>query len=272
MLHAASLAAMGAYLKLRRPEEQGALAALFMGAGLLAAIAVPVTLTGYWLTLGWALLALVLQQGGYRLGRRELAVGAYVLLLLAAVRFVFHDYSDIFRLNLNNMTFMLGYASHMFTRWAAIAGVLVPLFMAALSASLRREQGARIGQDDHVMLYGLFGVMLFISANVENIAFFAEYLRAARVASISVLWTVFSVGLMLIGFRKSSTVLRRVALVLFTVTLGKVFFVDMAHVGTPWRILSFIVLGTMLMATSYLYYQFKDRIIEALGEGGEETA
>ena len=39
------------------------------------------------------------------------------------------------------------------------------------------------------------------------------------------------------------------------------YLFDMANIGTPYRIVSFIVLGILLVGTSYLYHRFRDRIL-----------
>ena len=41
----------------------------------------------------------------------------------------------------------------------------------------------------------------------------------------------------------------------------------MSNFSTPYRIISFIILGLVLVATSYLYYRHKDRIVTVLGDG-----
>ena len=70
--------------------------------------------------------------------------------------------------------------------------------------------------------------------------------------------------------RKTSIVLLSTAVVaivaLFAATIIKVFVRDTANVDTPYRILSFLVLGLMLVGASYLYHRFKNRILPA----GEE--
>mgnify|MGYP001595784699 CR=1 FL=1 len=63
------------------------------------------------------------------------------------------------------------------------------------------------------------------------------------------------------GQSHPSPLFRWVAVSRFALTLLQVFFVDMAKVSTPWRILSFLVLGLMLIGASYLYYRFKDKIL-----------
>lgn len=59
---------------------------------------------------------------------------------------------------------------------------------------------------------------------------------------------------------------RKISFGLFLVVVLKVFLFDMANISTPYRIISFIVLGLVLVGTSYLYYRYKDRIINALAD------
>ena len=112
----------------------------------------------------------------------------------------------------------------------------------------------------------MFGIVLFIILTAEISSFFYTYLLPARFAAISVLWTSFSVVLMLIGFRQNNVALRKVSFGLFLVVVLKVFLFDMSNFSTPYRIISFIILGLVLVGTSYLYYRHKDRIITALGD------
>ena len=49
-------------------------------------------------------------------------------------------------------------------------------------------------------------------------------------------------------------------MVLFALTIGKVFLVDMAELERVYRVLSIIGLGVMLLATSYLYQRFRERL------------
>lgn len=108
-----------------------------------------------------------------------------------------------------------------------------------------------------------FGTILvgFLILNVEVAAFFYEYGPQARFAAISVLWTVVSVLLIIFGFVYNQSLLRRSAIGLFAITMLKVFILDMANVSTPYRVVSFLALGLMLIGASYLYHRFKDRIL-----------
>ena len=97
--------------------------------------------------------------------------------------------------------------------------------------------------------------------NVEVAAYFHDYGSQARFAAISVLWTMFSLLMMVFGFSFNLSVLRKAAIALFAVTMLKVFLLDMANVSTPYRVVSFLVLGLMLIGASYLYHRFKERIL-----------
>jgi uncharacterized membrane protein len=70
---------------------------------------------------------------------------------------------------------------------------------------------------------------------------------------LSVLWTLYAAATMAWGFIRSSAPLRGAALALFGLTVLKVFSVDLATVNTVYRIVSFLVLGVVLVTVGYLY-------------------
>src|SRR5205085_6296799 len=69
----------------------------------------------------------------------------------------------------------------------------------------------------------------------------------------SALWMSYGAALMFAGFWKKSAFLRYQALILITLTVGKVFLYDTSSLDRGYRILSFIALGLLLLATSFLY-------------------
>ena len=119
--------------------------------------------------------------------------------------------------------------------------------------------------------YALFGVVLFLAFNVETAGYFHDAAPRARFASISVLWALFATVLMVLGFARNLSMLRRCSIALFAATILKVFLRDMAAVDTPYRILSFLVLGLMLVGASYLYHRFKAHILPAADKKDTET-
>jgi uncharacterized membrane protein len=70
---------------------------------------------------------------------------------------------------------------------------------------------------------------------------------------LSVLWTLYAAAALGWGFLRSRPRVRYAALTLFGLTVLKVFYVDLSAVRTAYRILSFLVLGVVLLGVSFLY-------------------
>jgi uncharacterized membrane protein len=77
-------------------------------------------------------------------------------------------------------------------------------------------------------------------------------LRDSRVqTAISILWTLIGMGGMLFASRRSIRMLWIVGAALIGVVLVKMLFVDLDASGTVERIVSFLVVGALLVATGY---------------------
>jgi uncharacterized membrane protein len=72
---------------------------------------------------------------------------------------------------------------------------------------------------------------------------------------MSVLWAITGFATVIIGFRGKVVALRYLGLALLGITLAKILLVDMAEVKAVWRILSFVVVGGLLLAVSYVYHR-----------------
>lgn len=77
--------------------------------------------------------------------------------------------------------------------------------------------------------------------------------RFAKQVAISIYWSVFAVIAIIAGFRLRMAGLRYFGLGLLAVALGKVVVIDLQEIGRGYRILSFLGLGGLLLATSVLY-------------------
>jgi uncharacterized membrane protein len=75
--------------------------------------------------------------------------------------------------------------------------------------------------------------------------------------SLSVIWLLYAVPLMIVGIWKRSRWLRIGALALFAVTILKVFLYDLSFLGGAYRSISFAGLGVILLAVSFMYQRFK---------------
>jgi uncharacterized membrane protein len=80
-------------------------------------------------------------------------------------------------------------------------------------------------------------------------------------AGLSVLWTVYAAVALAWGFARRNPAVRYAALALLGLTVLKVFGVDFAAVKTSYRILSFLVLGIVLLLVSLAYQKLLGRKI-----------
>lgn len=244
---------------------------LFAGkAALYLVLSVPIIFSMHWITLFWSVESAFLIWFGLRV-KKELAVQCgYVLLGVTIMKFLFRDYPQVFRLNLDEIFFVDSYTFMMIPRLLTTLVLLGSIFTARQSLKLYAPRGpVRDGEKEFKEVQvanGVFGFLVFLCSNVEVLAFFHDYLPSARFAAVSVLWTLFAVGLMVLGFRYKDQMLRKISFGLFFVTLLKVFLFDIASFSTPYRIISFIILGMVLVTTSYLYYRFKNRIFPSAPE------
>ncbi len=81
-----------------------------------------------------------------------------------------------------------------------------------------------------------------------------------RNAGVSIFWAVYAVILITLGIIAENSMLRKSALVLFAITIFKVFVVDLSGLETPYRIISFLALGVILLSVSYLYFKHQSSI------------
>lgn len=249
-------------------HDSDAFFVLLGNAALFLIITVPIVLSRHWITIFWAAQALTLLWIGIRLNRQWLVAAGYLLMAVTTFKFLTYDYSATFRLEFVQLYFVQGYRAGLIERYVASVVVLAILYwiarMAQKSSLQVLSSFLASSKKDDSFLYAAWGVLLFIVLNVETASFFHDYLPPARFAAMSVLWTLFSASLMIKGFKDNLIVLRKVSLGLFGVTIIKVFLFDISRFSVPYRIVSFIILGAVLIVTSYLYYRFKDKIESAI--------
>ena len=78
-------------------------------------------------------------------------------------------------------------------------------------------------------------------------------LRIAESFSYSAFWMAYGALLMIVGFWRRSAFVRWQALFLIAITIVKVFVYDVSQLDRGYRIVSFIVLGVLLLAISFVY-------------------
>lgn len=88
----------------------------------------------------------------------------------------------------------------------------------------------------------------------------ASDLRLAQQLSLSLIWTVYGGAMLTVGIVKRSRLLRMMALLLLGLTILKVFLLDLSSLDRIYRIISFIALGGILLAVSFLYQRYRQRV------------
>ena len=79
---------------------------------------------------------------------------------------------------------------------------------------------------------------------------------------LSILWGICSLLLISYGIWKNRKQLRVAAIILFGITLVKLFLYDIAHLGTISKTIVFVSLGILLLVISFLYNKYKNLILD----------
>jgi uncharacterized membrane protein len=79
---------------------------------------------------------------------------------------------------------------------------------------------------------------------------------------LSILWGIYALFMIILGIWKKKRYLRIAAIVLFGITLLKLFFYDVAHLGTIAKTILFLSLGILLLIISFLYNKYKYLIFD----------
>jgi uncharacterized membrane protein len=72
----------------------------------------------------------------------------------------------------------------------------------------------------------------------------------------SVVWLLFGVALLAVGFLRGAAALRHAGMALVCVVVAKVFLIDMAGLQGLLRVFSFLGLGAALVGLGYAYRRF----------------
>lgn len=96
-------------------------------------------------------------------------------------------------------------------------------------------------------------------------------LQLAQQLSLSIIWMAYGAAMLAFGHLRRRSLLRIMALALLGMTTLKVFFWDLSSLDRIYRIISFIVLGLILLAVSYLYQKSQQRETEMNREAEAEN-
>ncbi len=112
----------------------------------------------------------------------------------------------------------------------------------------------------------LYGTILWIASS-ELISWMdiAESTQSYKLG-LSILWGVYALLLIALGIWKKKRHLRFGAIILFGITLIKLFFYDISHLNTISKTIVFVALGVLLLIISFLYNKYKHIITDETEE------
>jgi uncharacterized membrane protein len=215
-----------------------------------ATLAIPIRLEGKWITLALGVEGALMVRTGFRSQAALLRRGGLFLLAVAALRVLF--------IPLPAPQFLLN------ERFATYAGVIVCMVVVLFSArehtiapdqekSLAPERSASGVLAVVINVYALVALSLELWDYFGRTASLGIDRGLAQHLALSLLWTAYASMLIVIGIQRRSPLLRWQSLTLFGLVVLKVFLYDSSYLDRVYRILSFLVLGLVLLVVSFLY-------------------
>lgn len=251
----AMLALAGVHLAAERALPQKSVAGTMIARVLFAGLAltfvtltVPIRLDGRWITIGWAIEGAILIWSGLRIRIGALRGAGFVLFVIALAR--------VALLPLHAEQFLFN------ERFATFAICVACLLAACIFA---RREGVELGEQESMAF-----LVTAIAANAYSLAALSLEIwdlfgrtpslgidrGLAQELGLSLLWLVYALALLVAGVWKKSAVLRWQALILLSVVIGKVFIFDLSFLERFYRIVSFMLLGLVLLLISFYYQRY----------------
>ena len=161
------------------------------------------------------------------------------------------------------------YRAHFIAHW--ISDGLVVLLLVSLISWLRLKKLPAVAANPAVPWLLCAVVVTFLSAEIHlllNTLFFSQAYSLAEIQRIyfktglPILWGLCSFAFMWLGMRHQFKPLRIISLVLFSITLVKLFLFDIRNIPVAGKIAAFFCLGVLLLVVSFMYQRLKKIIIE----------
>ena len=157
---------------------------------------------------------------------------------------------------------------HFTAHWIS-AVLMIIVFLRLIRLIRYKIQGISIYYTIFTWLISI-AVVVFISIELHLVtnAIFApgadreEVRRIYTRAGLPIIWSLCSFGMMWLGMNKKYKPLRIISLILFSLTLVKLFLFDIRNIPMTGKIAAFFCLGVILLIVSFMYQRLKKIIIE----------
>ena len=211
-------------------------------------LAIPIQFTGYRITMAWAVEGAALTWIGTRLTHEKVRWGGLVVFWLMAVRLTLLD------------AWILPDPAAYPVLWNA-RFVTFAISAAALWLASWWDRQHRTA----IIYYVAGHVVLLSGLTLDDLAWAARNsapanLVSAQSVSVSLLWAVYGLVLVALGVGARFALNRLLGLLLIGVVVLKLYVWDVWQLARVFRILCFVALGILLLATSYLYSRYRTAI------------
>jgi uncharacterized membrane protein len=215
-------------------------------------LAVPIQFVGFRITIAWALEGAVLAWLAARSKSDWLRICCWAVLTLAIFR--------LLALDVFIYTQSSEYSTLLNTRFLTFACCTAALWLSAKSLAPALDAAVAYIAGHGVLLFGLsLEIGGWVSRNV-----ILENQSGVQIIAISVMLTIYAVGLVMIGVRTRAAIHRLLGLALVVLVIAKLYLVDVWVLGRLFRITAFLALGALLLALSYLYSRWKPTLARFL--------
>lgn len=253
---------MGIYIYRRFSGTKNlSLTLLAVAAGFIT-IAAPLQFDGYWISIAWAIEAVIVFYLNLKIKPDKVPLAGFVIIVLTIISLFPYPFE------------ISGEEIWIFLNKAAVAYLSTIIAMALIVWLYYRQKSGSERKLDRILLLVLqialnLLIILFLTREIN--AYF-EYrwrldrygqtfaLRNSKDLIISLVWGLHAAVLVVLGFWRRLRGIRWFGLGFLGLVIFKVFLYDLSNLTTPYRILSFMGLGIILLAVSWLYHRYKGLI------------
>jgi hypothetical protein len=214
-------------------------------------LAIPIQFTGFTITIAWAMQAAALTWIGNRLNSARTIIAAVFVFALVAARLLLFEAEKL----PDPTTYSLLWNYRFFTFAVSAVAMLLASFWAS---KILQPAALATYFAGHIFL--LWGLCLEIIGWAARSSL-PENRLSVETISISILFGVYAVILVSAGVATRTVINRLTGLGLIGIVILKLYFFDVWQLSRPYQILAFVVLGILLLSTSFLYSHFR-RLVE----------
>lgn len=216
-------------------------------------LTIPLQFNQEWITISWSVLTLILVMLSFRLKENAIRISSSIVGGITLFRVLFFDSRNLNPVDLSNILSS--------TRLFAFLSVIIIFYIIAYL--YYKNKANFVDYKQYVMYVNaayaiaatlLITIIIWLEIWDTNIALNAKKLWT------SLAFILQAIIVLSFGFSAKIKLFRIMGLLLFGLSILKVFLYDLSNLETGYRIISFIVLGIIALLGAFLYNKYKEYI------------